>query len=86
MPDIIGLCESFLDKHRPCSLISIDDFDFIGKDRTDVQNKSGGSLLLYCRHSINLKRRTDLEISHIESIEDEVTLTNSKPFLACSVY
>ena len=37
-PDIIGLCESFLGKHHPDSLISIDDFDFIPKDRTDVKN------------------------------------------------
>ena len=66
-PDIIGLCESFLGKHHPDSLISIDDFDFIRKDRTDVKNKSGGGLLLYYRHSINLKRRTDLEVSQIEA-------------------
>ena len=85
-PDIIGLCESFLSKHHPDSIISIDDFDFIRKDRTDVKNKSGGELLLYYRHSINLKRRIDLEVSQIESIWVEVSLTNSKPFLICSVY
>ena len=35
---------------------------------------------------MNLKRRTDLEVSQIESIWVEVTLTNSKSFLICSVY
>ena len=84
--DIIGLRESFLGKYHPDSLISNDDFDFIRKDHTDVQNKSGGGLLLYYRHSKDLKRRTDLEVSQIESIWVEVTLTNSKSFLICSVY
>ena len=84
-PDIIGLCESFLDKRHPNSLISIDAFDFILKDHTDVQNKSGDGLLLYYWHSINLRRRTDLEVSQIEITWVEVMLTNSKPFLFCSV-
>ena len=35
---------------------------------------------------MNLKRRTDLEVSQIENIWVEVTLTNSKPFLIYSVY
>ena len=66
-----------LDKHHPNSLISIDDFDFIRKDRTDMQNKTGGGVLLYYRHSINLKRRTDLEVSQIESIWVAVTLISN---------
>ena len=37
--DIIGLRESFLGKYHPVSLISNDDFDFIRKDRSDVQKK-----------------------------------------------
>ena len=51
-----------------------------------MQNKSGGEFLLYYWYSINLKRRTDLEVSQIESIWIEEMLTNSKPFLICSIY
>ncbi|MEW8545919.1 MAG: endonuclease/exonuclease/phosphatase family protein, partial [Candidatus Thiodiazotropha sp.] len=85
-PDILGICETFLDKNVPDSQISIDGFEFIRKDRSDVQNKTGGGVILFFRKSLNCKRRPELEISNIETIWAEVTLPNAKPFLVCSVY
>ena len=66
-------------------LISIDSFNFFRKDRSNTQTKSGGGLILYFRQSLNLKRRYDLESSNIETLWAEVTLSNSKPVLICTV-
>ena len=86
IPDVLGICESFLETHHPDSLISIDSFNFFRKDRSNTQTKSGGGLILYFRQSLNLKRRYDLESSNIETLWAEVTLPNSKPVLICTVY
>ena len=86
IPDIFGICETFLGTQHPDSLISIDGFSFFRKDRTDTQKKSGGGLILYFRQSLNIKRRADLENSNIETLWAEVNLPKSKPFLVCTVY
>ena len=67
-PDILGMCETFLKKNNPDSQLSINGFNFMRKDRTDVQDKAGGGLLLYYKQSLQVTRRNDLEISNIESI------------------
>ena len=68
------------------SQLSINHFDLHRKDRCETQDKSGGGLLLYFRKSLNCKRRPELEISKIETLWTEVTLTNTKPFLICTLY
>lgn len=85
-PDILGMCETFLRKNNPDSQISVCDFDFFRKDRTDTQDKTGGGLILYFKKSLNIKRRVDLEISNIETLWVEVAMPNSKSFLLCTVY
>ena len=85
-PDILGMCETFLKKNNPDSQLCVDGFNIIRKDRSDVEEKSGGGLLIYYKQSVHLIRRKDLEISNIESIWAEVTLPHSRPFLICSVY
>ena len=52
-PGILGICETFLDDNVPDSQLTINGFDFIRKDRSDIQNKSGGGVLLYFRKSLN---------------------------------
>ena len=86
IPDIFGICESFLEIHHPDSLISVDGFHFFRKDRSETQKKSGGGLILYSKQSLDLKRRHDLECSNLESLWAEVTLPHSKPFLICTTY
>lgn len=85
-PDILGICETFLDNNVPDSQLTINGFDFIRKDRSDVQNKSGGGVILFFRKSLICKRRPELEISNLETIWAEIALPNAKPFLVCSVY
>ena len=85
-PDIIGICETFLDPSVCDSQLSINHFDLLRKDRCESQDKSGGGLLLYFRKSLNCKRRPELEISNIETLWTEVTLTKIKPFLICTLY
>ena len=86
IPDVLGICESSLETHHPDSLISIDSFNFFRKDKSNMQTKSGGELILYFKQSLNLKGRYDLESSNIETLWAEVTLPKSKPVLICTVY
>ena len=85
-PDIVGICETFLDSTVDNNRITINQFDVFRKDRCETQDKSGGGVLLYFENSLNCRRRDDLEISNIETLWSEVTLTNSKPFLICTLY
>ena len=71
-PDILGMCETFLKKNNPDSQLCVDGFNIIRKDRSDVEDKFGGGLLIYHKQSVHLIRRKDLEISNIESIWAEV--------------
>ena len=85
-PDILGLCETFLDSTTPDNLISVSDFEMLRKDRGCTIDKSGGGVLLYFRNTINCRRKTELEISNIETLWSEIAFPNSKPFLLCTVY
>ena len=85
-PDIFGMCETFLTNSISDDQIAIDDFEFIRKDRSDTQDKTGGGVILYYRQSINCKRKRELEVSNIETLWAEITLPNSKPFLVCTLY
>ena len=85
-PDILGMCETILKKNNPDSQLSINGFNFMRKDRTDVQDKAGGGLLLYYKQSLQVTRRNDPEISNIESFWSDIILPNSRPFLICTVY
>ena len=80
------MCKSFLKKNNPDSQLFIERFNILRKDRSDVQNKSGGGLPLYYKQALQVIRRNDLEIFNIESICAEIILPNSGPFLICTVY
>ena len=84
IPDIFGICETFLGTQHPDSLISISASSV--KTGKNTQKKSGGGLILYFRQSLNIKRRADLENSNIETLWAEVNLPKSKPFLICTIY
>ena len=59
---------------------------FLRKDRAEVQDKTGGELILYYRNSLNVKVRSKFEISNIETLWVEISLLNPKPFLLCTTY
>ena len=46
-PDVLGVCETFLDPDIPNNRVAIDGSEFIRKDRSDTVNKTGGGLVLY---------------------------------------
>ena len=85
-PDILGVCETFLEPNISDSQVIIDGYSILRKDRSDTQNKSGGGLVLYHRNTLNCRRRPELEASNIETLWSELTLPNSRPFLICTVY
>ena len=46
-PDILGLCETFLDSTVPDNLISVSDYAFLRKDRCRTIKKTDGGIVLY---------------------------------------
>ena len=85
-PDIFCACETFLEPNMSNNQIAIDGYVIHRKDRAATQNKNGGGLVLYCRNSLNCSRRSDLEISSLETIWAEIELPNARPFLVCTAY
>ena len=85
-PDIFGACETFLDLNISDNQLAVSGYDFLRKNRVSIQNKSGGGVLLYFRNTLTCTRRSELEISKIETIWAEVELPNAKPFLIFTVY
>ena len=85
-PDILGLCETFLDSEVPDNLISVADYAFLRKDRGCTIKKTGGGIVLYFRSSLNCNRKKEIEISNIETLWSEIAFPNSKPFLLCTIY
>ena len=47
--------------------IAIDGYVIHRKDRAVTKNKNDVELLLYCRNSLTCSRRSDLEISNLET-------------------
>ena len=87
--DVLGVCETFLNKSVDDKILHIDGYTFKRKDRdacTAIDTKNGGGIVVYIHVNINYTRRIDLETSDIESIWLEFKLKNSKSFLFCSVY
>ena len=82
--DMLRICETFLNRGISCNQVAIEGFDHIRKDRSETQGKFGGGVILYIRNTIHCKRRTEYEISKIETIWSKITLPNSKPFLLCT--
>ena len=76
-PDIFGICETFLECSVPNCQLNIQGFEFMRKDRSATQDKSGGGLVLYYRNSLNSTRRPEIEISNIETLWSEFNLPNT---------
>ena len=85
-PDILGLCETFLDSSIMDSQVAIDGYEFIRKDRMDTHNKSGGGLILYSRNSLKSRRRPNTKFLKSKRFGQKSSYRNSKPFLVCSIY
>ena len=87
--DILGICETFLNKYVDDQTVGIAGYTFERKDRDqcdEIATDNGGGILMYIANHVTYTRRTDFESQYIESIWIEVQLKNSRPFLICSVY
>ena len=80
---ILGLCETFLNENTTNTDLSIPNYNF---ERRDRSNKSGGGILIYVLDSLPYKRRRDLESDSVEVIWLEICFSHSKPFLLGFVY
>ena len=69
--DVLGVCQTFLNKSVDDKILHIDGYTFERKDRDAyiaIDTKNGGGVVVYIRDNINYTRRIDLETSDIESI------------------
>ena len=77
---------NILEPNVPDSQVNLAGYDFLQKDRAIFQDKTGGWFLLYFRNLLNVKRRYEIEISNIETLWVEISLSYAKPFLLCTTY
>ena len=52
-PDVLGIFETTLDNNISGNVLTVNGFDHIRKDRSVMQEKSGGGVILYFRNNIN---------------------------------
>lgn len=83
LPDIFGLCETFLGNQVADKMLYHNGYTL---ERRDRSGKLGGGLLCYIRDDLAYKRRTDLEDPNLEIIWLEVVYSSSKNILTGFFY
>jgi hypothetical protein len=81
--DIMSFSETRLNSTIPDSMIHIDGYDIIRKDRS---RNGGGAVCIYLRSSINYKIRHDLIPPDLGIICIEISKPQSRPFVVITVY
>ena len=82
--DILGFCETFLNKNIDDSILNIHGYQFERKDRGQcniITPDNGRGVLIYIANHLNYVHRNDLESQNVESIWLEIRLKNSNSFL-----
>lgn len=67
--DILGLCETFLNKNIDDSILNIHGYQFERKDRDQcnlIPPDNGGEVLIYIANHLNYVRRNDLESQNVK--------------------
>ena len=80
--DIMSFSETRLNSKIPDSMIHIDGYDIIQKDRS----RNGGGVCIYLRNTINYQIRHDLSPPVLEAICIEISKPHSRPFIVVTVY
>ena len=80
--DIMSFSETRFNSTIPDSMIRIDGYDIIRKDRS----RSGGRVCIYIRNTINYQIRHDLSAPVLEVISIEISKPHSRPFMVVVVY
>ena len=78
----MSFSETRLNSTIPDSLIHIDGYDIIRKDRS----RNGGGVCIYLRSSINYQTGHNLIPPDLEAICIEVSKPHSRPFVVVTVY
>ena len=81
-PDIVGLCETFLNTSFSDNEFQLKGYTMFRKDR----NSLGGGVLLYINDTFSCIRRPDLEHENCESIWIDVKVPNQKTFTVGYIY
>ena len=61
-PDVLGICETFLNEKISCYQLTVNGFDHIKNDRSVTLDISSGGLMLCFRKNISCKHRPEFEI------------------------
>ena len=80
--DIMSFSETRVNSTIPDSMIHIDGYDIIRKDRS----RNGGGVCIYLRNTINYQIRHDLSPPVLEAICIEISKPHSRPFIVVTVY
>ena len=83
LPDILGLCETFLNNKTQDNILYHQGYRLERRDRAD---KGGGGLLCYISDGLHYKRREDLESTVCEIIWIEIVYNHSKNILVGFTY
>ena len=81
-PHIIYINETKLDDSTDDSLIHINDYFVICKDR----NKHGGGVAIYIHQNIQFELKSELMCDELESVSIQVKNGKYKPFILTSIY
>ena len=82
---ILTLSETWLNDNWTDSMISIDNYSIIRRDRSTSTN--GGGTLIYIHNSIQFTVRNDLTTNHLlECICVEISIPYTAPFLVINIY
>ena len=80
--DILAVNETRLEPDFPKELISINGYNWIGRDR----NRHGGGIGFYIRDTLSYSVRSDLNNTQIEVLTIEISKYKTKPFLVTTWY
>ena len=80
--DILSVNETRLDEHIIDSIVNINGYSIVKKDR----NRDRGGVAIYYRNCTNIALRNDLIPEGLEAICIEVMQAKSKPILITSIY
>jgi len=75
-PDVVGICETFLNNTYSDSEFYLNGYKMYRKDRQSL----GGGIVLYVNDKFSCVRRNDLEQSDIESMWLDIKIPNQKTF------
>ena len=80
--DLIAFNETRLDSSTGDSILHLNNYDLIRRDRS----KNGDGVCIYLRSSINYNIRNDLIPTELVAVCIEIIKPHSKPFLVTTVY